>query len=274
MLPIQGRFSPTGLKAPYSPLSLTNVSRRGIILLMKVASFSYSKAALRGILGLIYPPLCQICGRSLDIFGDKILCEDCFSRIKLNDISCAVRGACCFAGTEGRSGAGYHFDTMYAVSSYDDVMRECIHKFKYKNGLALEKLFSGLMCEFAKDHIDMRCYDWLVPVPLHDVKQRERTFNQAFILCANLSRRFSIPVLRRNLVRVRAGKPQMTLSKKKRLSDIKGAFKVKDASRLKNRSVLLIDDVFTTGATADECSKVIKEAGADTVDVFTLSRSE
>ena len=128
------------------------------------------------------------------------------------------------------------------------------------------------MIEFAEKYIDMGRFDWLIPVPLHRVKHRERTFNQSTILAAHLSKRFKIRVLRNNLLRTRMGEPQMMLPKDKRYKKIKGSFKIKNPALIKGRVVLLIDDVFTTGATANECSKVIKEAGADPVEVFTLAR--
>jgi ComF family protein len=129
------------------------------------------------------------------------------------------------------------------------------------------------MIEFAEKYIDMHRFNWLLPVPLHRVKYRERTFNQSAILATELSKRFKTPMLKNNLLRVRLGKPQMTLPKDKRLENIKDSFKIKNPSLLKDKSVLLIDDVFTTGATVNECSKVLKEGGAITVEVLTLAIS-
>jgi len=130
------------------------------------------------------------------------------------------------------------------------------------------------MIGFAEKYIDMHRFNWLIPVPLHRVKYRERTFNQSAILASELSKRFKIPMLKNNLFRAHLGKPQMTLSKDKRLEEIKDSFKIKKPSLLKDKSVLLIDDVFTTGATANECSKVLKGAGVRLVEVLTLARTE
>jgi ComF family protein len=129
------------------------------------------------------------------------------------------------------------------------------------------------MAEFVEKYVEMKRYNWFIPVPLHRVKHRERTFNQAEVLAAHLSRRFNIPMLKRNIVRIRLGTPQVMSPKSKRLEDIKDSFKTKNSHLLKNTSVLLIDDVFTTGATANECSKVLKKAGVNRVDVLTLARS-
>ena len=82
-----------------------------------------------------------------------------------------------------------------------------------------------------------------------------------------------MPILGGNLRRMRQGEPQMMLPKAERLKDIKGAFEIKNPVPLRGKAILLVDDVFTTGATANECSKVIKEAGAGSVEVFTLARS-
>lgn len=231
---------------------------------------------IQDILSLIYPPRCQMCGKSLPVFDRRVLCEICYNNIKLNtgpfckrcgkfysyeDCICES----CKVGT-------YYFDRSYSACVYDGVIRECIHNFKYNGGLSLERLFKNLMIEFAEKHIDMRRYNWLIPVPLHRVKYKERTFNQSAILAAYLSKRFKIAMLKNNLLRTRLGKPQMMLPKNKRLEGIKDSFKIKNPSLLKDKSVLLIDDVFTTGATVNECSKVLKAAGASSVEVLTLAR--
>ncbi len=244
---------------------------------MKIPPTRPPNAIARLILGLIYPPRCQICGKGFALFEYGVLCDNCAAGIKLNNPPfckrCGIPGEHKGGICEDCNRAAYHFSANHAVSIYDGMMRECIHKFKYKSGLALEGLFADLMSEFAGQYMDMTRYDWLAPVPLHSVKERERSFNQSLILSVNLSKRFGIPVLRKGLVRVRPGRPQMTLSKEKRLEDIKGAFKIKDPRVVKDRSVLIVDDVFTTGATANECSRVLKEAGAGPVEVFTLARS-
>lgn len=231
---------------------------------------------IQGLAGLIYPPRCQACGKGLDLFEKKILCEICYNNIGFN-----YPPFCKICGRPGMHGGSicencrikkYHFDASYSVCIYEGVIRECIHNFKYNAKLRLELLFKDLMIEFAERYIDMSRYDWLIHVPLHRVKQKERTFNQSAILTIYLSKRFKTPILRNNLVRTRMGRPQIMLPKNKRIEEIKGSFKIKNPESVKDKSLLLIDDVFTTGATVDECSKILKEAGANLVEVFTLAR--
>ncbi len=128
------------------------------------------------------------------------------------------------------------------------------------------------MVLFAERYIDMSRFDLFIPVPLHKVKLRERAFNQSRALASHLSKRFNVPSLNSNLIRERAGKPQIELPKTERLERIKGSFRIMDPAPIKDKNILLVDDVFTTGATADECSKVLKGAGAGSVEVFALAQ--
>ena len=247
---------------------------------MKTSISQLPHIAIQGILGLIYPPHCQMCGEGLDIFNRRVLCEICYNNIRLNTPPFCKKcgrprpyesaGSVC----ETCATKSYYFDASYSVCIYEGVIRECIHGFKYNAKFALEGLFKNLLIGFAEKYIDISRFDYIVPVPLHTAKYRERTFNQSAVLADHLSKRFKMPLLKNNLIRRRPGMPQVTLSKNKRLEDIRGSFKIKNGFLLKNKSVLLIDDVFTTGATVNECSKVLKGAGASSIEVLTLARSE
>lgn len=113
--------------------------------------------------------------------------------------------------------------------------------------------------------------DAMIAVPMHPSRERERGFNQASELCKHLSRLTHIPV-ESVLLRTRPTKVQAGLSSRERRLNLTGAFKVSQKERVKGRSLLLIDDVFTTGATVNECAKILKESGAYRVHVLTLAR--
>jgi len=115
--------------------------------------------------------------------------------------------------------------------------------------------------------------DLAVPVPLHRKRLRHRGFNQALIQGHGISQRFSGPLLFDNLVRLRSTRPQVELSSHERMENVKGAFGLARPSEFQEKRVLLIDDVFTTGATMNECARVLKEAGAASVTVLTLART-
>ncbi|MBN1871026.1 MAG: ComF family protein [Candidatus Omnitrophica bacterium] len=115
--------------------------------------------------------------------------------------------------------------------------------------------------------------DWIVAVPLNRSKFRERTFNQSEILGVNLSNILGIPLMRNNLVRLKSGEPQISLRYRERQNNIRDSFGLLRPSDVKDKAFLLVDDVFTTGATANECAKVLKKSGAGNITVFTLAKS-
>jgi ComF family protein len=117
-----------------------------------------------------------------------------------------------------------------------------------------------------------RAIDAVVPVPLHRRRARERGFNQADILARVVGKRLHRPVLRRAVARVRPTPPQAGKARD-RVRNVRGAFAVRDPARIEGRSLLLVDDVLTTGATVNECAKVLMKAGARAVLVYTLARA-
>ena len=116
---------------------------------MRISIMHLPQILTQGALSLIYPPRCQLCGRSLDLFSGKVLCDICHNSIQLN---IPFEHSDCKAGV-------YCFDASYSVCIYEGAIRECIHKFKYDGRFAAEKLFKELMIEFAEKYIDMGRFD-------------------------------------------------------------------------------------------------------------------
>lgn len=124
----------------------------------------------------------------------------------------------------------------------------------------------------AQRWIDWREIDAIVPVPLHPRKQRHREFNQAEYLAAGVSRAVNVPVLKRNLRRVKDTSTQTKLDAESRMKNLRGAFAVRDETVFNGKRLVLLDDVFTTGATMDSCAKVLKSAGAREVIALAVAR--
>jgi len=116
--------------------------------------------------------------------------------------------------------------------------------------------------------------DLVVPVPLHPSRLREREFNQALLLAARIARSLDLPLSFEHLLRVRATRPQTELDRTERARNVRHAFAVKHQAGLEGRRVLLVDDVLTTGATANECARALRLAGVETVSVLTLARRD
>jgi ComF family protein len=122
-------------------------------------------------------------------------------------------------------------------------------------------------------HWEVHSLDLLIPVPLHARRLRERGFNQALLLVKELSRRTGIPYRKTILQKEKPTVPQVNLSGPEREKGVRGTFHVVEKKELEGKSVLLIDDVYTTGATVNECSKVLLRGGAERVDVLTLAHA-
>lgn len=125
-----------------------------------------------------------------------------------------------------------------------------------------------------KDDDNLRKADLLVPVPLDKRRYRKREFNQAHLLAKVVSRRFGIPLSPFVLRRTRTTLPQTGLNRREREENVKGLFRVAKAKECRGKTILVIDDVFTTGSTANECAKVLSRAGAREVNVLTVARGE
>lgn len=229
---------------------------------MQFSIAAIPRAVYNTALELIFPRFCLVCGTGIESSDKYPLCARCRADIRQSGP----------IFTQSSKDGKCHFEGFYSVALYDSTIRECIHKFKYSGKLSLETLFADLMTGFAEKYIGINDFDCIASVPLHRAKLRERTFNQAELLALPLSRKFNIPYIGANLVRIKPGRSQTSLSKSGRAEDVAGAFKVRTPAAFKDKSVLLVDDVFTTGATVNECSRTLKEAGAKYVVIFTLAR--
>ncbi|HLA50789.1 MAG TPA: ComF family protein [Thermodesulfobacteriota bacterium] len=148
--------------------------------------------------------------------------------------------------------------------------------FKYNGKTSLSKpliaIMAGAQHIFEKAGLLFNSHDLVVPVPLHKKRLKERGFNQSLFLAKGLAGIYNLPVDYLNLKRIRATDPQVNLKGEDRINNVRGAFAAEDRAVFKDKRVLLIDDVYTTGATVLECSRVLKKAGVKDINVLTLAR--
>ena len=218
------------------------------------------------LLDLLFPKRCVSCRK----FG-SYLCDNCFDKIEF--VEKPVCPYCERQAVGGKAHPGclrrFGLDGLIVVCRYRGPVKSAIVKIKYKWIFDIEKILatilSGNLWKF-----DFPPNAVLVPVPLHPQRKRWRGFNQAEILGKDLALRFKHPY-RDLLLRNRYTRPQVELKKEDRRKNVDGAFSVRlekrgeDASILRNRDFILVDDVYTTGATMGECCRVLKKAGASSV---------
>lgn len=175
---------------------------------------------------------------------------------------------------------GNKFNRARSAGVYDGTLLTLIHRLKYHGRSELAWPLGKLLYHTYARHWEAGDIDWIIPVPLHPRKRRRRGFNQAHLMVAKwpqyLSREndgYRIDIKTDILRRVRFTAPQTGLGQRERQRNIKGAFELNDRTHIQNRSVLLVDDVYTTGATVTECARMLLTGGVDRVDVLTLARA-
>lgn len=146
-----------------------------------------------------------------------------------------------------------------------------IQRFKYQRDLST----GAVLAELAAEHctLETEDYDYILPVPLHLDRLRWRGFNQSLLLAQAIGKKHEIRVDPFLLRRIKPTPPQTQLNERERRANVKGAFTVSEPERLTEQRVLLVDDVFTSGATVEECARTLYQRGAQDVDVFTLARA-
>jgi ComF family protein len=167
-----------------------------------------------------------------------------------------------------------------AFGMYDATLMSLIHRFKYEGKIQLARPLGRLLFEAFIQFWKQDAIDLIIPVPLFKKRFRKRGFNQAYLLVqswkqfAAVQTDFKMPRMVTDvLIRHHQTKPQTGLGRKERMTNLKNAFSVSDASIVWGKKILLTDDVYTTGATAHECAGVLLNAGASRVDVLTLARA-
>ena len=158
----------------------------------------------------------------------------------------------------------------WTLYPYLPPLQDAICLFKYRGKVSLAKPLGRLMLNALPASLEA---DIVIPVPLHPSRLRQREFNQSLLLADQVATHAGLPLSFTNLVRTTQSEPQHTLSRKERLNNLRQAFAVRQPESIAQKRILLIDDVFTTGTTVNECAKVLRKAGADAVFVLTLART-
>ena len=217
------------------------------------------------LLDLLFPRFCISCGKE-----GEYVCEDCLSLIGISEYQfCAVCGK---RVVDGKTCLNCQRKTklngLFSAASYNDLLvKKIITRYKYEPYIKelSNTLFSLIIIHFSllgNYAFDILKDGILIPVPLHKKRQKERGFNQAEEIAKQLSRALKIPLNNNVLLKTKETIPQIELSKQEREKNLKNVFVCKNSEQIKNKKILLIDDVFTTGSTMEECAEVLKQACA------------
>lgn len=237
----------------------------------------FTRQAIRFLL----PDDCAACGAPLADDPIPHFCASCWETIPSPPQARCVRCDRPFASPAATAYSPNHachscakhppsYTKAWTLYPYLPPLQDAICLYKYRGKIALAAPLARLMIDRLPplDHVDL-----VMPVPLHVQRLREREFNQSLLLADPISRHLNAPLSYTNLVRVAPSPAQTTLSRKERLRNLRGAFALHRPELIEEKRILLIDDVFTTGATVNECAKILRKSGSGDVFVVTLGRT-
>ena len=220
------------------------------------------QAFLQGAFELIFPDNCLLCRQFLNSRHQRQLCAKCLTLLAMNPTPFSRQS---LPGT-------FAFDAAWSVCLYNELTQKLLHAFKYNSKTSLAKTFVPLMIDFIDRHqLPLQKFDLISPIPLHPVRLRERGYNQSALLSRALSCHYKIEHAENLLIRQKLTTTQTELGAKQRWTNMQGAFKMKNSTDLAGKTVILIDDLFTTGATVHSAAETLKTAGAARVGVLTFS---
>ena len=232
------------------------------------------------LFALFFPALCRLCRQPIEKFSLVPVCADCLQAVRpyegLECVKCGlflrtpqVLHGTVYCGLCRRE--AFLFEQARSFGRYEGILRDLIQCLKYDGFRPLARPLGRHLIDAAR-RLATDSFDLVLPVPLHSRRQRLRGFNQSALLAAQLAKLCSMPMGSDDCVRVRDTPPQTGLRAAERRKNVAGAFHVPFPQRVRSRRVLLVDDVMTTGATANSCTRVLLEAGAEAVSVVTLAR--
>jgi competence protein ComFC len=230
-------------------------------------------------LGFLYPEVCQTCGEEPAGVTEGFVCQPCRQKVRFIKPPFCAR---CGLPYDGAITAEFtcgncrdldlHFRSARSAVASGEFVLEVIHRYKYQAALWFEPFLAALLLSQAGSELAGEQWDLIVPVPLHPAKRRERGFNQAERLAARLGEATRIPLNTNILQRIKPTETQTHLSRQQRAANVQKAFAARPGVKLEGARVVVLDDVFTTGATTSACAKVLRSAGAGDVCVWTVAR--
>ena len=206
------------------------------------------------ISGMIFPPKCIFCQQLLSHDAVLHICTDCYLKLPFLDKA--------FMTTTQDGDDKSYCDGAVSIFQYTGMVKESLIRFKFYNKPSYYRTYARLIADRLVNTIEIKQFDLVLSVPLHRHKEFSRGYNQAHLIARALARELKLPERSDLLNRYRYTEAQSLLDKQKRNQNVKGAFTVTSPKKIEGKSVLLVDDILTTGSTLEECGRMLKQAGA------------
>lgn len=209
------------------------------------------------VINLIYPNVCGICDK---IYHEN-LCPKC--NIELNNIS----------KVKIDRYNDKNFQKHLYIFKYEGIIKDRLIKFKFNEKIYIYKAIVNFMLKNKKVCGFLKSYDIIIPVPIHQKRKLERGYNQSALLAQEIANNFTnIKCIKDVLLKRINNKPQSTKNSYERKTNVIGAYYLKNEEKIKNKKVLLLDDIYTTGSTVNECCKILIQADVKCIDILTVAK--
>ena len=212
------------------------------------------------ILDIIYPQTCGICGK----INKKTICRKCEVTLE-KQAQCAIIN-------EGLEIENKNFNEIIYIFRYEGLIRKTIIDYKFNEKSYLYKTFVEFLLKDQKIFENIKKYDTIIPVPISKKRQKERGYNQSLLIANEISKKVNIQVDKNCLIKIKNIIEQSRLNKEERNINIQNVYKLKNERFLFNKKILLIDDIYTTGSTVNECSKILRQANPKQIGIFVLAK--
>lgn len=209
------------------------------------------------VLNLLFPPKCGFCTK----IHSEFLCKKC--EIKLQEEKSKI-------GIQRMNNPYFQYH-LYAYSYRGEIRKKMID-YKFNDQPELADTFVKLLLNHEKICGFLKNYDIIIPVPMHPKKEKQRGYNQVALVAQKLANRLTLEYVGDVLYKQKQTPMQSSLNKDLRKTNVKGVYNTKNIQKIKEKKVILLDDIYTTGSTAEECSKVLKQAGAKEIAVLTIAK--
>lgn len=212
------------------------------------------KKALIFLLQILYPKQCLICGK----LEQDTICSKCYNFLKIE------------AKIENYENKNFK-EHLY-IFKYEGKIRNLIIDYKFNDKPYLNELFAKIILKNEKICRKIKKYGIIIPVPIHKKRKSERGYNQSELIAKRVAKNLKLELVTDSLIKQKNTLPQSILSKKQRQENAKQVYKIQNKQKIENKKIILLDDIYTTGATTEECSKILKQNGAKEILVLTIAK--
>lgn len=205
---------------------------------------------------MLFPPICGICGK----INQEGLCNKC--KVKLQELEESS-----IINIENK-----YFQELIYIFKYEGLIRKLIIDYKFNEKSYIYVCFVNLILKNKKIYEKLQSYDTIIPVPISKKRMKERGYNQSLLIAKQISKDVKIPLQTNCLFKTKNIIAQSKLNKEQRKENIQNVYKLKNREILKNKRILLIDDIYTTGSTVNECAKILQQGMPKKIDVLVLAK--